>query len=136
MDRLAHGISFTDPSQRLIYSTCTKMFVDDNTNYSNKFLPWLHTPPQPTVLRDMIQHDAQTWERLLWTSGGLLKLEKCLYHLMVWTFDDEGNASLTPSSDLPSMELSSIPASPLKSHSMTVPALIVPWVIGLAPTFR
>jgi hypothetical protein len=107
MDRLAHGISFTDPQQQLFYSACAKMFVDDNTNYSNKFLPWLHTPPEPTVVRDMIQHDAQTWERLLWTSGGLLKLPKCLYYLMIWMFDAEGTACLTPSLDLPSMELSS-----------------------------
>jgi len=107
MDRLAHGIYFLDPQQQLFYSACAKMFVDDNTNYSNKFLPWLYTPPEPTVVRDMIQHDAQTWERLLWTSGGLLKLPKCLYYLMLWTFDAEGMASLTPSSDLPTMELSS-----------------------------
>ena len=55
----------------------------------------------------MIQHDAQTWKRLLWTSGGLLKFPKCLYYLMIWEFDTEGTVSLTPSTDLPSMELSS-----------------------------
>jgi hypothetical protein len=55
----------------------------------------------------MIQHDAQTWERLLWTSGGLLKLEKCLYYLMIWKFDTEGTASLTPATELPPMELTS-----------------------------
>jgi hypothetical protein len=54
----------------------------------------------------MIQQDAQTWERLLWPSGGLLKLEKCLYYLMIWTFDAEGTASLPPASQLPPMELS------------------------------
>jgi hypothetical protein len=78
------------------------MFVDDNTNYSNRFLPWLHKHPNPTAVWDMIQQDAQTWERLLWTSGGLLKLEKCLYYLMIWTFDAKGTASLTPASEPPS----------------------------------
>jgi hypothetical protein len=107
MDRLSHGISFTDPQQQLFYKACAKMFVDDNTNYSNRFLHWLHKSPPPTAVRDMIQHDAQTWERLLWTSGGLLKLEKCLYYLMIWKFDTEGTASLTPATELPPMELTS-----------------------------
>jgi hypothetical protein len=55
----------------------------------------------------MIQHDAQTWERLLWTSGGPLKLEKCVYYLTYWTFADDGTASLAPATDLPPMLLSS-----------------------------
>jgi hypothetical protein len=45
MDRIAHGIAFSNPTQQLQYSACAKMFVHDNTNYSNKFMPWLHTPP-------------------------------------------------------------------------------------------
>jgi hypothetical protein len=83
MDCLAHSILFTDPLQQLFYSAFAKMFVDDNTNYSNRFLPWLYTSPVPTVVCGMIQHDAQTWEQVLWTSGRLLKLEKCLYYLMI-----------------------------------------------------
>jgi hypothetical protein len=107
MDRLAHGLTFTSPDQQVHYETRAKMFIDDNSNYSNDFHRWLACPPTPEALRDMIQHDAQTWERLLWTSGGLLKLEKCLYYLTYWTFDADGTASLVPSSDLPPMHLSS-----------------------------
>ncbi len=76
MDRLAPGLTFTSPDQRVSYATRAKMFIDDNSNYSNDFQRWLEQPPTPETLRDLIQHDAQTWERLLWTSGGLLKLEK------------------------------------------------------------
>jgi hypothetical protein len=56
----------------------------------------------------MLEHDSQTWERLLWTSGGLLNLSKCLYYVVSWTFDSEGRASMTPASDiLPPLTLSS-----------------------------
>jgi hypothetical protein len=107
MDRLAHGLTFTSPDQQVHYATRAKMFIDDNTNYSNDFQRWLTQPPTPEHLRDLIQHDAQTWERLLWTSGGLLKLEKCLYYLTYWSFDEDGSASLVPASKLPPMTLSS-----------------------------
>jgi hypothetical protein len=106
MDQLSHDISFTNPTQQLYYSACAKMFVDDNTNDSNRFLPWLHKSPHPNAVQDMIQHDAQTWERFLWTSDGLLKLEKCLYYHMMWTFHAESTASLTPASQLPPTDLS------------------------------
>ena len=107
MDKLATGISFTDPLQGLHYATKALMFIDDNTNYSNRFLTWLHKPPTAATLRDTLEHDAQIWERLLWTSGGLLKLPKCLYYLMHWTFDDEGKATLTDKEFLPDMHLTS-----------------------------
>ena len=107
MDKLATGISFTEPLQQLQYATKALMFIDDNTNYSNHFLSWLHKPPTTTTLRDTLEHDAQIWERLLWTSGGLLKLPKCLFYLMHWSFDDEGKATLTDKKYLPDMHLTS-----------------------------
>jgi hypothetical protein len=58
-------------------------------------------------VKDLLQHDAQTRERLLWTSGGLLNLTKCLYYVSVWRFDDEGRASLTPKTLLPQLTLTS-----------------------------
>jgi hypothetical protein len=113
MDQLATGISFCDPRQLLQYTVKALMFIDDNTNYSNRFLPWLQQPPTATILRDTLERDAQIWERLLWTSGGLLKLPKCLYYLMKWEFDDEGKATLAHKQDLPDMHLTS-GASPRK----------------------
>jgi hypothetical protein len=47
MDRLAHGLTFTSPDQQVHYATRAKMFIDDNTNYSNDFHRWLDTPPPP-----------------------------------------------------------------------------------------
>jgi hypothetical protein len=57
----------------------------------------------PFVLADvvtMLEHDSQAWERLLWTSGGLLNLSKCLYYMVIWTFDSKGRASMTPASEI------------------------------------
>jgi hypothetical protein len=41
-----------------------------------------------------------TWERLLWTSGGLLNLKKCLYYAMARTFDSEGKAKMKPATEV------------------------------------
>jgi hypothetical protein len=40
MDRLAHGLTFTSPDKRVHYAPLAKMFIDDNTNYSNDFRQW------------------------------------------------------------------------------------------------
>jgi hypothetical protein len=81
------------------------MFIDDASNATGKFLQWLHQPPTAQAVTDMLTHDAQTWERLLWTSGGLLNLTKCLYYVTFWTFDVEGRGALTPKDELPQLIL-------------------------------
>lgn len=107
-EKLAHGITFYNPSQQRRYHLASAMFVDDNSTYTNRFLRWLHCAVDHTEVIDHLRHDAQIWERLLWTSGGLLKLNKCLYYVMHWTFDSEGRSSLTSSSNLlPDIQLSS-----------------------------
>jgi hypothetical protein len=107
MDRLSHGLTLFDPSQAHSHSSNVKMFIDDASNSTGKFLRWLHDPPTPLEVTDLLRHDAQTWERLLWTSGGLLNLTKCLFYVAFWRFDTEGRASLTPTSELPPLLLSS-----------------------------
>jgi hypothetical protein len=72
------------------------MFVDNNTSYTNRFLHWIHHKIEPSQVVDYLKHDAQVWECLLWMSGGLLKLIKCLYCVMYWQFDAEGKATLAP----------------------------------------
>jgi hypothetical protein len=105
MDRLAHGTTFLNPAQTIQYASTVKMFIDDASNLTAKFLKWLHQPPTAQEVTDLLAHDAQTWERLLWTSGGLLNLTKCLYYVSFWTFDLEGRGSLTPQADLPQLLL-------------------------------
>jgi hypothetical protein len=124
MDRLSHGLTMYDPSQRIQHQSTVKMFIDDASNATGKFLEWLHAPPQANELCDMIQHDAQTWERLLWTSGGLLNLTKCLYYLSYWQFDLEGRARLTPKTELPQLHLTSgddMTLVPVAQHNFNEP---------------
>ena len=92
MERLCYGYSLTDPQQRHHYATTVNMFIDDASNCTNDFLRWLHPPPTKETVVQMLRHDSQTWERSLWTSGGLLNLLKCLYYIIYWEFDSEGQA--------------------------------------------
>jgi hypothetical protein len=78
MDRLGHGLTFSDPSQDLQYKTTSNIFIDDASNYTNDFIDWLHQKPDAADVATMLEHDSQTWERLLWTSGRLLNLSTCL----------------------------------------------------------
>jgi hypothetical protein len=94
LDRLADGVQFCDPSQTRAYLNRAAMFIDDNTSATNQFLRWLHSMPSPEVVVEGLRHDAQVWERLLFTSGGLLKLRKCIFYVMYWEFDAEGRSSL------------------------------------------
>jgi hypothetical protein len=106
LERLARGITFCDPSQSRSYNNKAAMFIDDNSSATNRFRRWLHQRPTPTDIVDDLQKDAQVWERLLFTSGGLLKLKKCLYYVMSWEFDAEGRASLNTKDSIPSLNLS------------------------------
>jgi hypothetical protein len=101
MDKLCHGISFSDPLQSIQYKSTVSMFIDDASNATNSFLKWLHEPPDDSLVVTMLQHDAQRWERLLWSTGGLLNLLKCLFYIMSWEFDAEGHASLKKQSTPP-----------------------------------
>jgi hypothetical protein len=101
-DKLCHGISFSDPLQLIQYISTVSMFIDDASNAMNSFLQWLHEPPDDSLVVTMLQHDAQHWERLLWSFGGLLaNLQKCMFYIISWEFDAEGRASLKTQSALP-----------------------------------
>jgi hypothetical protein len=105
--RLCHGIQFTDPSQQLEYTATVSMFVDDASNSTNNFLSWLYQVPDLEELVEMTRHDSQTWERFLWTSGGLLNLVKCAYYILAWNFDAEGRASHVTKPEIPALRLTS-----------------------------
>jgi hypothetical protein len=45
-------------------------------------------------LLDRLHHDAQSWNKLLFSSGGLLELSKCLYCIVEFKFDSVGNPIL------------------------------------------
>jgi hypothetical protein len=107
MPRLCHGIQFMDPGQQLEYTATVRMSVDDASNSTDNLLYWLHQAPNLDELMEMTRHDSQTWERFLWTSGGLLNLVKCAYYILAWNFDAEGRVSYVPKPEIPALRLTS-----------------------------
>ena len=55
----------------------------------------------PEQLVQVLQTDAQHWERLLFISGGKLELNKCFFYTLMWQFSEDGTPSLTPKAQLP-----------------------------------
>lgn len=94
MDKLANGATFTDPYETIEYKGHGSMFVDDESAFANKFKDWLLTAPTYSEVGNLIRSDGQIWERLLWTTGGLLRLSKCFYYIISWKWNSEGVASL------------------------------------------
>ena len=58
-------------------------FIDDCSQCVNDFA--VHPQPTAAQLVQLMQHDAQIWNNLLWSSGGKLELPKCLFHLVETT---------------------------------------------------
>jgi hypothetical protein len=72
-------------------------FVDDTDVAVNDS----EQPYTSQQLVEILQIDAQHWEKLLITSGGKLELSKCFFYIMHWKFTPEGTPSLTGKDELP-----------------------------------
>jgi hypothetical protein len=49
---------------------------------------------------DGLKKDAQIWEHLLWTSGGLLELSKCRFYIIYWKFANDGSGTMMSTTEL------------------------------------
>ena len=67
-------------------------FVDDSNGQVNAFLQ--SPQPSPEELISKMQEDAQTWNDLLWSSGGALELTKCSYQILHWEFKADGSPKI------------------------------------------
>jgi hypothetical protein len=94
---IAHGISFTDPQGLEELHRIMEAFVDDTDVAVNDATQKYTT----SELAQVLQTDAQHWEKLLFTSGGKLELSKCFFNIMYWTFSEDGIPGLTPKIDIP-----------------------------------
>jgi hypothetical protein len=91
MDTLCHGASFCDPCDTLVHRRTSDGFVDDVTHWFN--LGLAYSIQHDVSARDIaagLERDGQSWERLLWTTGGKLELPKCLYYILYYVFDPDG----------------------------------------------
>jgi hypothetical protein len=99
-DRLGTGLTFNNPTGTLTHHRHSDGFVDDTTGYHSKQPEWVKNSPTIQILYQGIQQDAQVWERLLWTSGGRLALDKCKFYIAYWKFDCSGQGSLMNKEEL------------------------------------
>jgi hypothetical protein len=80
-DRFAHGATFQDPSGAILVQLKLSGFVDDTNASLNDWQPQ-HQADLSTLLTQ-ITHDAQTWNDLLFISGGH-HLSTVVPHLCQW----------------------------------------------------
>jgi hypothetical protein len=76
-------------------------FVDDVTNFRNFGLAaMLLHDYGPVELASALQREAQTWQRLLYSTDGQLELSKCLYYLMICDSKPDGTPILCKAADM------------------------------------
>eukprot|EP00957_Ditylum_brightwellii_P146590 11159753-Ditylum_brightwellii.AAC.1 len=94
---MSHGCQMTDPTKAIKVKCNTDMFMDDTTlMHSDKLTI------QATQLIQHMQHNANVWGRLLWTSGGLLEFLKSSYFHVIWTFAASDSPRIVSEAELPS----------------------------------
>eukprot|EP00957_Ditylum_brightwellii_P097363 7415968-Ditylum_brightwellii.AAC.1 len=95
--KLCKGFTMADPANNIKLKYNAGMFVDDST--------LMHNDPQhdatPHTLMTNIQHNTETWGRLLWASGGLFEFLKSTYFLLIWSFAASGQSMIISEEDLP-----------------------------------
>ena len=75
------GMVFKTPDCKLTVERFSDAFLDDAQNGTND--AFLAQSWSLQELSDNLQHTSQSWERLLYCSGGLLELSKCFYYLII-----------------------------------------------------
>jgi hypothetical protein len=101
MSNLCQGAEFCNPRQTSSHRRIGDGFVDDVTNFFNFGLAaMLLHEHGPIELAKGLKTEAQTWERLLCSTGGQLKLPKCLHCLMMFDFHPVGAPTHRPATDM------------------------------------
>jgi hypothetical protein len=92
LTKIAQCVEFYNPDKSIKISSTMDGFVDDKTGGVNDQAREISMTKRE--LRDHLEKDAQSWEKLLFSSGGTLELKKCFYYLATWKWDVEGEATL------------------------------------------
>jgi hypothetical protein len=95
MSKLCKGAEFCNPPQTSSHQRIGDGFVGNVTTFFNFSLaPMLQRNVGPGELASGLHREAQTWERLLYSTGGQLELPKCLYYLMLFDSKRDGTPAL------------------------------------------
>jgi hypothetical protein len=101
MSKLYKGAEFCNPRQTSSHQRIGDGFVDDVTTFFNFGLaPMLQRNVGPGELASGLNREAQTWERLLYSTGGQLELPKCLCYLMLFDSKPDGTPTLLKAADM------------------------------------
>jgi hypothetical protein len=106
MDALCHGAEFCDPTQAFSHQRTGDGFVDDVANVFNFGLAAMITAHySEQMIAQGMQAEAQTWERLLHSTGGALELSKCFFYVMAWKFKKDGTPMLLTPDEMPDISI-------------------------------
>jgi hypothetical protein len=99
MESLCQGAEFCDPSQQFSHQRMGDGFINDVRNVFNfGIATMLAAHYSEQMIATGMQSEAQTWKRLLWSTGGALELFKCFYYIVSWQFHkNETPILLSPS---------------------------------------
>ena len=95
-------------------------FIDDKRQYAND---WNNS--NLTNALNKLQHAAQTWEHLLFTSGGKLEIDKCEAYIMSWQFNEDGIPKIINNNNIPSIIIQSSEEKmnrEIKIHNSDIPS--------------
>jgi hypothetical protein len=101
----AKGNLFESPNCKLSMRLYMIGFVDDSSGQVNAF--GKHPQPSQDEFISQMKHDGHLWNNILWSSGGDLNLNKCLYHHIQYSFTHKGEPFLSGDKVGPSLVLSS-----------------------------
>jgi hypothetical protein len=99
-DLLGTGLTFKNPDRTLTHQQNSDGFVDDTTGYHSIQPQWINITPSILTIFNGLRKDAQIWERLLWTLGGKLALDKYRLYLVYLKFDADGAGTLMSKAEL------------------------------------
>jgi hypothetical protein len=94
-------------------------FVDNLANVFNFGLAaMLSSHYSPNMIAQGMQSKAQTWERLLWSTGGALELTKCSATLWLGIFKKNGTPSLLSPTEIPGITMALTSGSDPTPHTI------------------
>jgi len=90
---------FSSPQSQIYTERHGEAFVDDTTLWMIAVREALNI-----VVPDM-EARAQTWERLLWTTGGALNLQKCFWYGVQWKWTGTGEPQMMKLDESPPLDI-------------------------------
>ena len=95
IEKSCSGCKMSSPNQLYQLTKHILGFVDDKRQYSNDW-----NKNKLATIITQFKHAAQSWEHLLYTTGGKIEISKCGIYIMEWTFYDDGRVILATMPDI------------------------------------